>query len=114
MGKKIRPPKGDVTVKVDTQLKNQYDALVAQIATASRKESEDFDARWEAAAKIVEHELYVLGGFENAEAFFREVMQEEPRNARRYMRVAKYAFIASLKVLQTSAEVEDTAAKLLK
>jgi hypothetical protein len=30
------------------------------------------------------------------------------------MRVAKYAFIASLKVLQTSAEVEETAAKLLK
>ena len=91
MGKKIRAPKGDVTVKVDPKLKKEYDALVAQIATASRKESEDFDARWEAAAKIVEHELYVLGGFKNADAFFREVMQEEPRNARRYMRVAKYA-----------------------
>jgi hypothetical protein len=30
------------------------------------------------------------------------------------MRVAKYAFIANLKVLQTSAEVDETAAKLLK
>ena len=30
------------------------------------------------------------------------------------MRVAKYAFIASLKVLQTSAEVEQSAANLLK
>lgn len=30
------------------------------------------------------------------------------------MRIAKYAFIASLKVLQTSAEVEKTAANLLK
>lgn len=29
-------------------------------------------------------------------------------------RVAKYAFIASLKVLQTGAEVEETAAKMLK
>lgn len=29
-------------------------------------------------------------------------------------RVAKYAFIASLKVLQTGAEMEDEAAKLLK
>jgi len=89
--KKARAPKGDVTVKVDPKLKKEYDALVALIATASRKESEDFDARWEAAAKIVDHELYVLGGFKNAEGFFREVMQEEPRNARRYMRVAKYA-----------------------
>ena len=30
------------------------------------------------------------------------------------MRVAKYAFMAQLKVLETSAEVEATAAKLLK
>ena len=30
------------------------------------------------------------------------------------MRVAKYAFIANLKVLQTGAEVEQTAAKMLK
>ena len=29
-------------------------------------------------------------------------------------RVAKYAFIANLKVLQTGAEVEETAAKMLK
>jgi len=35
-------------------------------------------------------------------------------NAMVDMRVAKYAFIASLKVLQTSAEVEQTAANLLK
>jgi hypothetical protein len=30
------------------------------------------------------------------------------------MRVAKYAFMANLKVLQTGAELEETAAKLLK
>ena len=30
------------------------------------------------------------------------------------MRVAKYAFIAQLKVLETSAEIDATAAKLLK
>jgi len=29
-------------------------------------------------------------------------------------RIAKYAFVANLKVLQTGAEVEETAAKLLK
>ncbi len=91
--KKIRAPKGDVSVRVDPKLKKAYDALVAVIGEASRKEAEDFDRRWEAAAKIVEHEppLYVLGGYKNADAFFREVMQEEPRNARRFMRVAKYA-----------------------
>lgn len=30
------------------------------------------------------------------------------------MRIAKYAFIANLKVLQTGAELEETAAKMLK
>ncbi|HEX2872702.1 MAG TPA: hypothetical protein VHP33_15680 [Polyangiaceae bacterium] len=30
------------------------------------------------------------------------------------MRVAKYAYVASLKVLQTSSEVEETAANLIK
>lgn len=86
-------PKGDITVKVDPKLKKAYDALVALIGEASRKEASDFDARWEAAAKVVEHNppLYVMGGYENADAFYREVMQEEPRNARRYVRVAKFA-----------------------
>ncbi|HEY1959669.1 MAG TPA: hypothetical protein VGH28_28865 [Polyangiaceae bacterium] len=91
MGKKIRAPKGDVRVKVDPKLKKEYDALVAVISDSSRKEAEDFDRRWEAAAKVVEHELYVIGGYEDADPFFRAVMQEEPRNARRFMRVAKYA-----------------------
>jgi hypothetical protein len=95
MKKSSRPraPKGDVTVKVDPKLKKAYDALVAIITAASRKEAADFDRRWEAAAKIIEHNppLYTLGGFANADAFYRDVMQEEPRNARRYVRVAKYA-----------------------
>ena len=91
--KKGKAPKGDVSVKVDGKLKKAYDDLVAVIADASRKEAADFDRRWEAAAKIVEHNppLYTLGGYANADAFYREVLQEEPRNARRYVRVAKYA-----------------------
>ena len=88
-----RAPKGDVSVKVDPKLKKAYDGLVAVIAEASKKEAMDFDRRWEAAAKIIDHNppLYTLGGYANADAFYRDVMQEEPRNARRYVRVAKYA-----------------------
>ena len=90
---RTRAPKGDVVVRVDPKLKKLYDDLVAVIAEASRKEALDFDRRWEAAGRIVDHDppLYTIGGYANADAFYRQVMQEEPRNARRYARVAKYA-----------------------
>lgn len=83
----------DVVVKVDAKLKKAYDTLVAVIADASRHEKLDFDRRWEAAGAIVEHDppLYVVGGHRNQEEFFRAVMKEEPRTARRYVRVAKFA-----------------------
>jgi N-acetylglucosamine kinase-like BadF-type ATPase len=80
-------------VKVDPKLKKAYDALVASIEKSSRKEAFDFDELWEAVGKVVDHDppLYVMGGFANADAFYRSVAHEEPRNARRYVRVAKYA-----------------------
>jgi hypothetical protein len=81
------------TITIDPSLKRLYDALTAKIAAASAKEARDFDVRWEAAARIVEHEppLYFVGGYKTADEFFRRKMHEEPRNARRYMRVAKVA-----------------------
>jgi hypothetical protein len=87
-----RAPKGDIDAKVDPKLKKLYDELVATIAEASRKEALDFDRCWEAADRIVSHEppLYVFGGYASADAFYREVMEEEPRNARRYARVARF------------------------
>ncbi|CAN5651501.1 hypothetical protein BH09MYX1_BH09MYX1_27420 [soil metagenome] len=80
-------------MKVDAKLKKAYETLVAVIAEASRKEKLDFDRRWESAGAIVEHDppLYVVGGHRNQEQFFRAVMKEEPRTARRYVRVAKFA-----------------------
>lgn len=83
----------DIEVAVDPTLKKSYDALVAIIERASLKESSDFDAKWEAAGKIVDHQpaLYVVGGFKNDVEFFKTVMNEEARNARRFVRVAKYA-----------------------
>lgn len=91
--KKSRARAGSVLIKVDAKLKKAYDTLVTVIAAASRQEAVDFDQRWEAAAAIVDHDppLYVMGGYKNADAFYREVMHEEPRVARRCTRVAKYA-----------------------
>ena len=81
------------TVPLSPLLKRAYQSLVAKISSASAKEAQDFDARWEAAAKIVDHDppLYVFGGYASPDEFYRKVMNEEPRNARRYVRVAKLA-----------------------
>jgi hypothetical protein len=90
-GRRANP--GEPTVRVDPALKRAYDNLVALISKASAKEAEDFDTRWEAAARIVDHEppLYGFGGYKSADDFYRRFMNEEPRNARRFMRVAKLA-----------------------
>lgn len=89
----IPRPAPDVVVKVDADLKRRWDALLQVIDDASQKEKLDFDRRWEAAGEIVDHDppLYVVGGYENAAEFYREYMKEEPRTARRYVRVAKFA-----------------------
>ncbi|HEX7602096.1 MAG TPA: hypothetical protein VF316_10840, partial [Polyangiaceae bacterium] len=86
-------PAPDVVVRVDAKLKKAYDALVAEIQRSSRTEMEDFDRRWEAAGAIVDHDppLYVVGGHRDAAEFYRAVMKEEPRSARRYVRVARFA-----------------------
>ncbi|HEX7601682.1 MAG TPA: hypothetical protein VF316_08760 [Polyangiaceae bacterium] len=82
-----------IRVPVDASLKARYDTLRAQIDTAKAKESRDWDAIWEAAGAIVEHEppLYVVGGYKTAPEFFSEVLGENARNAYRNVRVAKFA-----------------------
>ena len=90
--KKNAPPP-DIPVRVDAKLKKAYDSLVAVISSSAHTEMEDFDRRWEAAAAILDHDppLYVFGGHRDQDEFFRKVMKEEPRTARRYVRVAKFA-----------------------
>lgn len=80
-------------VAVDPKLKKRWDTLSAQIAAAIARDASAFDERWEAAARIVDHDppLYVFGGHASAAAFFRDVMHESPRNAQRFVRVAKVA-----------------------
>lgn len=83
----------DVSVPVDAALKKRWDELSSTLHAAQAKGASAFDDVWEAAAAIVEHEppLYVLGGYATAREFFREVLHEDERLARRMMRVARFA-----------------------
>ena len=78
---------------VDPKLKKLWDKLSAQITAAIARDASAFDARWEAAARVVDHEppLYVFGGHASAAAFVRDVMRESPRSAQRFVRVARVA-----------------------
>ena len=82
-----------VVVTIDPAVKKRWDALTKQIHDAQKEGASAFDALWEAVAAIVEHNppLYLAGGYENAEAFFRERLGETRRNAFRFIRVAKFA-----------------------
>ena len=83
----------DIRVPVDASLKKRYDVLRKQIEDAKAKGSRDWDALWEAAGAIVEHDppLYVVGGYKNDREFFDQVIGENARNAYRNVRVAKFA-----------------------
>jgi hypothetical protein len=80
-------------VKINPALKREYDRLVAIIDKTTKEEMKDFDARWEAAGAIVDHDppLFYVGNFKNPADFYRNYMHEEPRNAQRYVRVARFA-----------------------
>lgn len=83
-----RPGAPDVGAKVDADAKRKYDALLATIEASRGKETLMFDRLWEATGEIVARRWYLVGGYETAEEFFREVMREEPRNAYRYILVS--------------------------
>lgn len=83
----------DIDVKVDADLKRRWDAMHKVIASAQSRGASAWDELYEAAAKIIDGDppLYVVGGYENAAEFCREVLKESERTARRNMRVARYA-----------------------
>lgn len=86
-----KPGAPDVEAKVDADAKRKYEALLATIEASRGEESLMFDRLWEAAGEIVARRWYLVGGYETAEEFLREVLHEEPRNAYRFILVARYA-----------------------
>ena len=84
-------PSGGVTVKVDPALKRRWDFLIGAVRKAQKDGAIEFDHLWEAIGEIIDHELYLLGGFKDAADFFERELGEKQRNAYRYIRVAKFA-----------------------
>jgi hypothetical protein len=78
---------------VDPWMKAEYERLLAVIEKTTHHEMKDFDARWEAAGAIVDHEppLFCVHNIKSTTDFYRDVMHEEPRNAQRFVRVARFA-----------------------
>jgi hypothetical protein len=87
------PARSLETIKVDPKLKAAWSKSLAAINAAIARDASAFDERWELAAKVVEHSppLYVFGGHKSAPEFFEKVLRERPRNAWRFIRVAKIA-----------------------
>jgi hypothetical protein len=83
----------DVLVKVDARLKRRWEELLDALRSARGRGAGAFDELWELAGEVVTHDppLYVFGGFASAREFFREVLHEEERTARRLIRVARFA-----------------------
>jgi hypothetical protein len=85
---------GDVTavqVKLDPKHKERFEALLAEMRGARRDEAGGFDAYWEAVGAIIDGELYIAGGHETADAFFKTEVKAPKRTAMRLVRVARYA-----------------------
>jgi hypothetical protein len=80
-----------INVKADPARRKRFEALVAELRQDKKKEASGFDAYWEAVAEVLDHQLYIDGGYETFEAFLADVVKVKKRTATRLMRVAKYA-----------------------
>lgn len=80
-----------VTPRADPTRKSRYKALAKQIADAQKSSARQFDALYEAIGEVIEHELFLDGGFRSVNDYITEVIKEPPRTVLRNVRVAKYA-----------------------
>jgi hypothetical protein len=80
-------------VPVDPSLKAAWLKLARTIDGLGAHEASDFDALWEAVARVVEHDppLYLFGGYKTATDFYEKHLHVDLRTATRNMRVARYA-----------------------
>lgn len=80
-----------VTPRADPTRKSRYKALAKQIADAQNSSARQFDALYEAIGEVIEHELFLDGGFRSVNDYITEVIKEPRRTVLRNVRVAKYA-----------------------
>ena len=88
-----KPTAKDVPAKVDPTLKAAWDKLAARIDDAQHRGSAAFDELWEAVGAALEHDppLYPMGGYKNPTELFTQLLHTDPRSAKRFVKVARYA-----------------------
>jgi hypothetical protein len=80
-----------VAPRADPARRARYKALAKQIAEAQKSSARQFDALYEAIGEVIEHELFLDGGFRSVNDYINAVIKEPPRTVLRNVRVAKYA-----------------------
>lgn len=81
----------DVIPKPDPKRKARYAALAKDIKAARMDTLTNFDALYEAVAEVLDHELFLDGGYRSATQWIEAVVKEPVRTVLRNARVAKYA-----------------------
>jgi hypothetical protein len=81
----------DVAPKPDPKRKARYAALAKSIKASRKDTLSNFDALYEAIAEVLDHELFLDGGYRSASQWIEEVVREPTRTVLRNARVAKYA-----------------------
>jgi hypothetical protein len=104
-GRKFGDPEAiKVTVTVDPKRKKAWEAAMLRLEAARASQATGFDDYWEVVGDIVDAELYVAGGHETPEAFYKAVVGHKKRTAQRMVRVARHA---------TEQEIKDYTVSLL-
>jgi hypothetical protein len=82
-----------VEVKIDRALKQRWEAAAATLERAKSSGASAFDVLWETVGEVLEHEppLYLAAGLSTAKDFLAKYTHESERNAKRFVRVARYA-----------------------
>lgn len=76
---------------VDKALAARWNEVIDRLRAARAGAARGWDDKYEAVDEILEHKLYLAGGFKTVRAFLeKELPGEDERSVRTYVRVARY------------------------
>lgn len=81
----------DVVVHEDPKRLAEYRKLMSLLAGGEREQATGFDEYWEAVGRILDDQLYDVGGFHDAKTWIAEEIGQPVRSVMRLVRVARHA-----------------------